>query len=675
MGVLSFVAALAFASIASVALASCLRIRSAAAFGLTAYLFGWALVICVAYALSLGKWVERSTLLLAYAAIAVAAVGVWLVAGRPVPPLARWAATGRRGLEDHVLRVLVGAVAVTYAYSLALSVGTAANDGDPLVYELTRGALWRQLGGVGAVNTTYDTRLDISPPHAEIAQFTTMVLSESERFVAVGQFAAVFALALGVVGIGRRIGMPGRQAAFGALLVPLLPIVLVQSWTGFTDVVFASFLVAAVFFALGSARIELLPFGLAIGLLLGTKFLGPVLLPLLALVVLAGQPPRRYPGFALAGVAGGLFGGIWYVANALRADEAIGDVDQGGFQELALRPVAASLSRYAVELFDLSGAVDGDVLLYGAVGLGLVLAALVVRRWDRAERVGLVLAGALVALLPLSVAVGRRTVAAVGDVSWNAVGRSESVGRWFTTYDTQQTAADGALSWFGPVGVVLAIATVPLAIQAARRAEVRRAALVLAAAPAIAILCLALTIIYLRYQGRYFISGIALSAALWGLVCRWQAAKVAVATASILTAFLCLANALGKPSGLELLKTDTPETVWGMPRWEQQGLLRPSPPERDEINTIRFVEENVPLDARIGLALEENDFGFPYFGPKLTRFVTIVDVGDSLSDSIQWLVAAPGRRLDGCVPAWRRERRGPGGWEVWRRVATNAACR
>ncbi|MCA1480991.1 hypothetical protein, partial [Bradyrhizobium sp. NBAIM08] len=149
-------------------------------------------------------------------------------------------------------------------------------------------------------------------------------------------------------------------------------------------------------------------------------------------------------------------------------------------------------------------------------------------------------------------------------------------------------------------------------IQAARRADVRRVAVVLAAAPAIAILCVALTIIYLHYQGRYFIAGMALNASLWGLAGRWQAVRVAVATASILAAFLCLANALGKPSGLQLLKGAAPDTVWGMPRWQQQGLLRPSPPERGEIDTIRFVEERVPFDARIGLALEENDFGFPY---------------------------------------------------------------
>ena len=74
-----------------------------------------------------------------------------------------------------------------------------------------------------------------------------MLLSGSDRFVAFGQLTAVFALTLGVAGSARRLGLPPRQAAYGALLVPLFPVVLVQSWTGFTDIVFAAFLVAVMY--------------------------------------------------------------------------------------------------------------------------------------------------------------------------------------------------------------------------------------------------------------------------------------------------------------------------------------------------------------------------------------------------------------------------------------------
>ena len=199
-------------------------------------------------------------------------------------------------------------------------------------------------------------------------------------------------------------------------------------------------------------------------------------------------------------------------------------------------------------------------------------------------------------------------------------------------------------------------------------------ALVLAAAPAIAMLCLALTVIYLHYQGRYFISGVALSASVWGVLLRRPSLGIAVTTASVVTAGLCLVNSLGKPPGFDLIHTDPRPSVWSMPRWEQQGLLRWSPKERDEINTMRFVEHHIPLDASVGLALRENDFGFPYFGPDLTRHITIVDAGDALPPEIRWLVAGPGRTVDTCSGAWRRSWRTPSGWRVFRRLAPQERC-
>ena len=595
---------------------------------------------------------------------------IWAAAGRPTPPLRGRLSRIRRGCEDRVLAALLVGVVVAYAYAFALAVGTAANDGDPLVY-ITPAALWRQNGGVGALDTAYDARLDIHPPNAEIGQLATIVISGTDRFAALRQFVAVGALVIAVLGIGGRIGLQGRQAAFGALLVPLLPVVLVQSWTGFTDLVFASFLVSAVYFGLGSRRGELLPFALAIGLALGTKFLGPLLLPVVAASLLVHQPIRRLLGFAIAGLTGAAFGAIWYVANAFRAGEALGNVDETGFQPLAWRPVAASLNRYVVELFDLSGALGADVLLYAVVGVALAVGAIALRVRGEPRR-SLLAAAAVVGLLPLGVAAGRRLVAALGETAWAAGGNS-TLEQWFADNAVQQRASDGAVSWFGPVGVTMAVAALPLAVHAVRHGAAR-VAIVMAAAPFLALLCISLSVVYLRYQGRYFVGGLALSASTWGLVTRWRAARVAIATASLLTGFLCLVNSLGKPSGLELFHEKGRPPVWAMERWEQQGLLRWSPPERHEIRTIRFVERTVPRDAHIGLALVTNDFGLPYFGAGLTRHVSIVDDGDLIPATVDWLVVSSGRRVKRCASAWRVAHREPQGWEVWRRVGAQARC-
>ncbi len=236
-----------------------------------------------------------------------------------------------------------------------------------------------------------------------------------------------------------------------------------------------------------------------------------------------------------------------------------------------------------------------------------------------------------------------------------------------------QAWSDGAESGFGPVAAALAIATLPLALWAVRRRELRPTAVVLAAAPALAIVGVSVTIVYERYQGRYFASAIALSAGAWGVFARWGATRVGVAAASIVTAALCLVNSLGKPTGIDVLGGYSDAAVWRMPRWEQQGVLRPSAPERGEIDTIRFVETSVPPDARIGLALRENDFGFPYFGPRLQRHVAIVDVGDVVPPETDWLVAAPGRTLGTCPDAWQVVQRRQG-WRVLRRTS-DTPCR
>ena len=44
-------------------------------------------------------------------------------------------------------------------------------------------------------------------------------------------------------------------------------------------------------------------------------------------MVIVAQPLHRLGWFALAGAAGGAFGGVRYVTNALRASENLGGVD------------------------------------------------------------------------------------------------------------------------------------------------------------------------------------------------------------------------------------------------------------------------------------------------------------------------------------------------------------
>ena len=272
------------------------------------------------------------------------------------------------------------------------------------------------------------------------------------------------------------------------------------------------------------------------------------------------------------------------------------------------------------------------------------------------------------AVAPFVVREVARAWATVGVHIGRGLGRADLVDQLRAWHAS--TAADGAFSWFGPVGALLAVAALPIAVVEVRRRRLTRTAIVLAAAPLVAIALLSLIVSYQRYQGRYFISAFALCAATFGgyaLTRRWLGtAVVGVAT---VTTLLTLVNAMGKPTGITVLGENASDSVWSMPRWVQQGILRSTPAERDEVQSMRFVEEHVPSDASLGIALVGNSFAEPYFGGHLTRRLTIVDDGDTLPRGVEWIVASPGRTLVGCRDSWTRERLGAYGWSVWRRIA------
>ena len=72
------------------------------------------------------------------------------------------------------------------------------------------------------------------------------MLGGADRYVALVQASAFVALAVGVIGVARGLGLSRREALLGALLVATLPVIALQASTAQNDLVVASFLVAAV---------------------------------------------------------------------------------------------------------------------------------------------------------------------------------------------------------------------------------------------------------------------------------------------------------------------------------------------------------------------------------------------------------------------------------------------
>ena len=308
---------------ASAWLWSAVRLGTLAGFVLTAYLVAWGQLVLSALVLSTVGAFARVGVVATFVLWLGGGLLIWRRMGRPRPvAIGPRFAVLRACIERHPsLMVMVSLLILGYAYLVALGLWTPQNDGDPLVYQLTRAALWRQNESIGLVGVPIEPRLDVNPIVSEVGQATTLVLAGSERFVWLLQLSAVAALALAAFALARRVGMAPQAALFGALLVPALPVIAVQAISAYNDLVAASFVAAATVFVLGRERRELVPFGLAIALAVGVKFTTPLLLPLVALAGALAQPVRRWVSLVVAAGIGTLLGAGWYVVNIVQTGD------------------------------------------------------------------------------------------------------------------------------------------------------------------------------------------------------------------------------------------------------------------------------------------------------------------------------------------------------------------
>jgi hypothetical protein len=640
-GVVLGLAGAALVASTGLAVAAIIGIRSLSELLLGAYVLAFAEIIGLTLALSALGAMSRWGFVIGIVALFLASVTGWLAAGRPRS--SRISTEVRSLVGDPPLSVLATAVGLALAYLAALIVATAPNSWDSLSYHLSRAAFWSQSGHVGYIPNAYDVRMDGSPPNAELVLTSVFDVTRSERLVGFVQFVAALACSMGVYALARRLSFPVREAAFGALLFLTLPVVLLQAPTTQNDLVAASGLTAAAVFLTGTSTAAMALAVLATALAVGTKLPAVYGLPLLLVLALTAPDPKRRIARLLALGAGTAVGAYWYVVN-LRAGsvfgptaDASGGLDGGYFRPP--REAVLTAFGFVVDSFDLSGSRGSDVLLYlvAAVVVAIAMAAFAGRGSSHRVRYAL-LAGAL-ALLPLALYPGSYVV-------WKTFAKVHQLlsgATWFGVRAWDPTRTGENYSWFGPLGLFLAVGVGIAAVVLVYRRNLTARALLYAAAPLVWLVLLAATIVYEPWDGRFFIFPVGLSAALWGMCMRVRPVAWAVVTVAVATTILALVNNASKPSGLRLIEPNPPASVWTMDRWEVQSIQRPGVP-----SLLRFVEQRIPASSRIALALDQLDFGYPPFGPTLARRVELAAQGSDGRDVLDadWIVAtSAGRAL------------------------------
>ena len=273
-----------------------------------------------------------------------------------------------------------------------------------MTYHLARAAFWMQQQAVAYVPDSPFAAINAYPPNAEIGALFTMLLSDGDRYVGLVQYAALFGDRDRDLRHLESCRLQSAGGALRALVLLTTPVVVLQGSAALNDLVVASFLGAATYFFLGETRQEFGLGGLALALAVGTKFTALIALPLVALVVLAGQPRRQWQRLVVAGVAGVALGSYWLVVNLVAtgsldggAREQLGQDPDRSFQAvLARRRGCSSTSRTAWTW-------EGDALLYALSAVAFALRPVRRRGGGGADHGCPLAAFGAVACLPLAV--------------------------------------------------------------------------------------------------------------------------------------------------------------------------------------------------------------------------------------------------------------------------------
>jgi len=159
---------------------------------------------------------------------------------------------------------------------------------------------------------------------------------------------------------------------------------------------------------------------------------------------------------------------------------------------------------------------------------------------------------------------------------------------------------------------------------------------------------------------RYWAFPVALATSVFGVVLRvrvlaWVAGALAAGTVVVSLAYF-----VPRPGGLALLSENRGSDQTA--RWFVQSGGGNGDPV-----AFRYLEQSIPPEARLALAVDTNTYLYPAWDARLRRQIVFTSPGGCIPERAGWLVVGPGKRFDPNRTMWTRVLASPGGWRIYRR--------
>jgi hypothetical protein len=509
--------------------------------------------------------------------------------------------------EIWVLALFVGLIYLFGAY-LVLSV--APNNYDSMTSHMTRIGYWLQHGNFMPWDT-WDYTQQVYPINAQIQMMWSIIFLRWDKLAGFSQWLSAISSMFAIYGVARLFDWGRPQAVFAGLVWALLPEVLLESTTVQNHLVVAALFICAFYFLYFGVRQAnrpaLILSGLSLALALGTHQLVFMTLPGIILVLIGVVFKYKRDSFGplltwgiSCVVAFILVGSYIYVQNIFL------------FGNPFTPPSPVSLAQQVVEKSDVNNGSTLDVLLVNA---------------SRYFYASFDLTG-----IPFAVATP------VYDLRSNVAARvfeflKIPIENKYFKLSWRPPYMHEDVSWFGLVGFVLfpILGLSHFVVGLLRRDPFRVGIFLILALyiSAWSVLLIGREGAWSPYQGRYFIVMATLVAPLMASLLtknssfRWFG-WLLIGLSMVFAVFTTVNN-FAKP-----LVGD--RTIWGLTRLEQIGL------GTGQAFTPAFkkVEEVVPQDAVLGLAIPRDFFEYPFFRKNFTQKLVPIYPYNRVNDS-EWV--------------------------------------